>query len=112
MRAVIGPGISLESFEVGDEVWQAFADAAFDMAAISRCYPVVSTGYTDGDGSPSEKWHIDLPGCNRSQLLKAGLLAGNIVDSSICTYQRYDDFFSARRLGIRSGRIFTAIMLS
>lgn len=112
LRAVIGPGISLQSFEVGDEVWQAFADAIFDMAAISRLYPVVSTGYTDGDGSPSEKWHIDLPGCNRRQLLKAGLLAGNIIDSGICTYQRYDDFFSARRLGIRSGRIFTAIMLS
>ena len=112
MRAVIGPGISLESFEVGDEVWQAFADATFDMAAISRRYPVISTDSTDGDNSPSEKWHIDLPGCNRRQLLKAGLLDGNIFDSGICTYQRYDDFFSARRLGIRSGRIFTAIMLS
>jgi len=28
-----------------------------------------------------------------------------------CTYQQCDDFFSARRLGIQSGRIYTGIVL-
>ena len=38
LKAVIGPGISLESFEVGDEVYQQFADAGFDMDPIARRY--------------------------------------------------------------------------
>ena len=122
LRAVIGPGISLRSFEVGDEVWQAFSDAGFDMTAISRRFPVTCSAKVvltqclpaatvADEVSPAEKWHIDLPGCNRRQLLRAGLPDANITDCAICTYRHYDEFFSARRLGIRSGRIFTAIML-
>lgn len=94
MRAVIGPGISLANFEVGDEVYQQFVDAGFDMSVISRRYA---------------KWHIDLPLCNRLQLEKAGIT--DIYLSGICTYQQHNDYFSARCLGIHSGRIFTGIML-
>lgn len=94
--AQIGPGISLESFEVGNEVYEAFAKAGFDMQAIARRF---------------EKWHIDLPECNRLQLLHAGLNTDNIHDCGICTYKEYYRFFSARRLGIQSGRIFTGIMM-
>ena len=94
LKAVIGPGISLESFEVGDEVYQQFADAGFNMPAISHQYV---------------KWHIDLPMCNRLQLEEMGVK--DIFLSGICTYLQYQDYFSARRLGINSGRIFTGIML-
>lgn len=94
MKAVIGPGISLESFEVGDEVYQQFADAGFDMSAISRRFA---------------KWHIDLPMCNRLQLEETGVT--DIYMSDICTYQQASDYFSARRLGINSGRIFTGVMV-
>ena len=93
LKAVIGPGISLESFEVGDEVYQQFADAGFNMGQITRKY---------------SKWHIDLPLCNRLQLEEWGVK--DIYMSGICTYQQYNDYFSARRLGINSGRIFTGIM--
>lgn len=96
LRAVVGPGISLESFEVGQEVYDAFAAAGFDMPVISRRY---------------DKWHLDLPECNRQQLLALGVPPDHIVMSGICTYQQHDRFFSARRLGIRSGRIFTGIIL-
>ena len=96
IQAQIGPGISLDSFEVGDEVYDAFAQAGFDMAAISQ---------------KQAKWHIDLPVCNRLQLIAAGLKPEHINMSDICTYKMYDMFFSARRLGINSGRIFTAIMM-
>ena len=98
LRAQIGPGISLDSFEVGDEVYEAFADAGFDMKTISKRYP-------------TNKWHIDLPACNRQQLLATGLPAAAISVSSVCTFKEYDTFFSARRLGRESGRIFTGIML-
>ena len=94
LKAVIGPGISLESFEVGDEVYQQFADAGFDMHAIARKY---------------KKWHLDLPLCNRMQMENLGVR--DILMSDICTYQHCDDYFSARRLGVKSGRIFTGILL-
>ena len=94
MKAVVGPGISLESFEVGEEVYQQFADADFDMSKIARMYA---------------KWHIDLPMCNRLQLEDAGIT--DVYMSGICTYTQHDDYFSARRLGINSGRIFTGVMM-
>ena len=94
--AQIGPGIHLDSFEVGDEVYEAFAQAGFDLSPISK---------------REEKWHIDLPECNRLQLIAAGLSPKNISVSPVCTFQQADNYFSARRLGINSGRIFTGIIL-
>jgi copper oxidase (laccase) domain-containing protein len=61
--------------------------------------------------SQQEKWHIDLPECNRLQLLSCGIPAANIQLSGICTYTDSAHFFSARKLGVASGRIFTAIVL-
>ena len=94
--AQIGPGIHLDSFEVGDEVYEAFEQAGFDMPTMSI---------------KKEKWHIDLPECNRQQLIAAGIPTASIAVSPICTYQQSADYFSARRLSINSGRIFTGIML-
>lgn len=96
LQAVIGPGISLDSFEVGDEVYDQFLSAGFDMQPISR---------------REAKWHIDLPMCNRLQLMEAGIPSNNIQMTNICTYQQYDRYFSARRLGIQSGRIYTGILI-
>lgn len=96
LQAVVGPGISLDSFEVGDEVYEQFAEAGFAMERISR---------------RDEKWHIDLPECNRLQLVEAGVPDAQIQMTNICTFQQYDRYFSARRLGIQSGRIFTGILL-
>lgn len=96
LQAVIGPGISLDSFEVGDEVYDQFLSAGFDMQPISR---------------REAKWHIDLPMCNRLQLMEAGIPADHIQMTNICTYQQYDRYFSARRLGIQSGRIYTGILI-
>ena len=104
IQAQIGPGIGLESFEVGDEVYEAFAQEGFAMETISKKYP-------SADFS-REKWHINLPECNRLQLLATGIPFGQIGVSPICTYKHSDDYFSARRLGINSGRIFTAILIS
>lgn len=96
LLAVIGPGISLDAFEVGDEVYDEFASAVFDMAAISR---------------REAKWHIDLKECNRLQLVSLGIMPRNIQVSGICTYNNYTDYFSARRLGAQSGRIFTGTII-
>lgn len=58
-----------------------------------------------------EKWHIDLPECNRLQLIEAGIPSENINMANICTMKQSDTFFSARRLGIQSGRIFTGMVI-
>lgn len=94
--ACIGPGISLAAFEVGDEVYDAFREAGFDMDRIAR---------------REEKWHIDLWEANRLQLLDYGVARDCIEVAGICTYEHHHDFFSARRLGIRSGRILSGIMI-
>lgn len=96
LKAVIGPGISCDAFEVGDEVYEAFADAGFRMEAISR---------------RKDKWHIDLWECNRLQLTDAGVQPDSITVDGTCTYANHDKFFSARRLGTASGRIFTGIIV-
>lgn len=103
--AQIGTGISLDNFEVGDEVYDTFLREGFDMQAISRRYAA-------SDGSLAEKWHIDLPQCNRLQMMEAGIPEQQIQCSDICTYAHNTDFFSARRQGINSGRIFTGIMIN
>lgn len=99
MLAGIGPSISREAFEVGDEVVDAFRMAGFDLG------PIVSRSLETG------KAHIDLWESNRLQLFHAGLVAPHIEIAGICTYTHYDQFFSARRLGIRSGRILSGIFL-
>jgi len=102
VQAVIGPGISLDAFEVGDEVYEQFRNAGFDTDCIARKYPAANG---------TEKWHIDLFECNRQQLVSQGLKTENIFVSGICTYSNSDRFFSARKLTVNSGRIFTAILI-
>lgn len=94
LKAVIGPGIGLEAFEVGDEVYDAFAFAGFPMGRIAR---------------RMGKWHINLPEANVWLLRQSGVR--DICLCGICTHSHPDEFFSARRLGVRSGRIFSGIML-
>ena len=101
ITAIIGPGISLESFEVGNEVYEEFAKAKFPMEKIAKCYPA-----TNGN----EKWHINLWEANRLLMIKYGIKPENITITGICTYKNHRDFFSARRLGINSGRIFNGII--
>lgn len=96
IKAVVGPGISAGAFEVGDEVYDEFCHNGFDMDAIA-----IRRG----------KWHIDLPLCNRLQLVSCGISGDNVQMSGICTYGSCNDYFSARRLGVASGRIFTGVML-
>lgn len=97
VQVIIGPGIRKESFEVGNEVYEAFQAAGFPMDAIAE---VVDS-----------KWHIDLPKAVVSALTDQGVKKENIKDAGICTYQNYKDYFSARRLTIQSGRIFSGVIL-
>ena len=101
LHAIIGPGIGPESFEVGDDVYDLFAQAGFPMEQLARRYP-------DSRNPQAEKWHIDLWSCNRLQLIEKGVNPENIHVSGIDTYTNYDLFFSARRH--IDGRIINGIM--
>lgn len=99
IHAAIGPGISLEAFEVGDEVYETFKMANFPMEYISVWKP------------ETHKWHIDLPMANILQLQEFGTPVEQIRNCAICTFAQHERFFSARRLGIHSGRILTGIQM-
>lgn len=102
IRCVIGPSIGPEAFEVGDEVYDAFHMADFPMSQIAIRME---------NGSQASSWHINLWKANEWLLLKAGVLPENISVTGICTYTNYRRFFSARRLGINSGRILNGIIM-
>lgn len=120
LTAVIGPGISLENFEVGDEVYEAFEQAAFPMDKVAAQYPNAALKASaeerermaaEGNVVQPLKWHINLPLCNEMVLLHNGVKLENIQNCGICTYTHSDEFFSARKLGVESGRIYTGIFL-
>ena len=107
LQAVIGPGISLQNFEVGDEVYEQFANACFDMERIAKRFRVIQPKAEE----PPLKWHLDLKLSNRIDMETMGVLPQNIIDEEICTYDNTNDYFSARKLGVDSGRIYNGIIL-
>ena len=111
LKAVIGPGISLNNFEVGDEVYAAFEQAAFDMSAIAEERIKRNPNAEDPAKAFERKWHINLPLANIQMLTHNGVDEANIINTGICTFDNADNYFSARRLGIESGRIYTGIII-
>lgn len=97
IQASMGPSICQECFEVGDEVVEEFRETGFLLDEI-----VVRNAATG-------KAHIDLRAANRAVLIDAGVPAAGIITSRHCSRCEPDRFFSARRLGINSGRTFSAI---
>lgn len=111
LKAVIGPGISLDNFEVGDEVYAAFEQAAFDMSTIAEKRIKRNPNADDPAKAFERKWHINLPLANIQMLTHNGVDEANIINTGICTFDNADNYFSARRLGIESGRIYTGIII-
>ena len=107
LKAVIGPGIGPESFQVGQEVVDAFSEAGFPMDQILKdCGPKVPTEDNPMNGG----LHIDLWRANEWLLQESGV--ESIQISGICTYQNNHRFFSARREGLKCGRIINCIKLT
>ena len=106
LKAVIGPGIGPESFQVGQEVVDAFAQAGFPMDHILKdCGPKNPTPQNPMNGG----LHIDLWRANQWLLEELGV--SSIQVSGICTYINNHRFFSARREGTKCGRIINCIKM-
>lgn len=109
--AAIGPGISMDSFEVGQEVVDAFDRASLltDRDSVLRYYEPSALFSGNTETAP----HLDLKEINRQQLTGSGLTVNNIYVSDIDTFTD-ERFFSARREqkgNIKCGRILTGFLL-
>ena len=97
----IGPAISQQNYEVGNEVIQEMSDNGIDLSHSNVCTEKDSTS----------KYHINLKEINRRELISLGVPEANIETSQLCTFEKQELFFSARRQTVHSGRMLTGIML-
>ncbi len=96
--ATMGASICRQCFEVGNEVVEEFAAQHFNLnAMITR-------------NADTGKAHINLQQANAQVLAEAGLDTQNICWNGECSRCNPHAYFSARRLGINSGRTFTGII--
>ncbi len=89
LSAYIGPGISQDNYEVGEEVGELFDD--------------------DVKYFKNGKYYPDLKKDNYKQLLEIGVRTENIEISELCTFKEKDLLHSYRRDRDKSGRMFGVI---
>jgi polyphenol oxidase len=90
--AAIGPCISLEHFEVGDEVAAEFESRGMGDVVIRES---------------GKKTHVDLQKAVRGQLERAGVMRVDV--NKLCTFRDVGDFFSHRRENGVTGRMAAVI---
>jgi len=95
-HAVMMPAISQNNYQVGNDVYQAYTNKNKEME-----------NYFDPqiDGT----WNFDLRGMAEQQLIKTGVKKENIIDINLCTFKMRDLFYSYRRDGKKSGRMFAVM---
>ncbi len=102
LTAWIGPGISLQHFEVNEEIREQFIQKYVGYAtAFHRLAP--HTPRPD----IQESWHADLYALARTQLTIAGVKQIELYP--LCTYHNRNLCFSYRRDGALSGRMASLI---
>ena len=97
-HVVVNPCISVEKFEVGEEVASQFEEL----------FPLDSSCLIDRKNYA--KPHIDLRRAVALQALSMGVDSKNIQVSNDCTFQD-NRFFSARRDGFATGRMVSGVMV-
>lgn len=93
IRLFLSPCLSMQNFEVGEEVAQHFPDHLVDHAAY-------------------EKPHVNLKGLIKEQVINAGVKPSNIVVDDRCTIDHDQLFYSYRREKEQSGRMAGIIKLN
>ncbi len=97
LMAAIGPSVSQESYEVGEEVVQAVHDSFGKNQNLL---------IPQGDG----KGRLDLWKANTIQLHEFGVSSSDIEVSNLCTVRNNEHFFSARKGD--AGRFAAGIVLN
>jgi polyphenol oxidase len=92
IHAYVSPCISLEKFEVGEEVASRFPEKHVDR---SRAKP-----------------HVDLHGFIFHEILKTGIPESHIIRDASCTFRHEKRLHSHRRDGLHSGRMLGVICLA
>ncbi|MES1195907.1 MAG: peptidoglycan editing factor PgeF, partial [Steroidobacter sp.] len=95
LLAWLGPAIGCESFEVGDEVYEAFT---VRNGSNSACFV----------RNDNQRWWADLHGLAHNELRQLGVC--NIFNEAACTVNDASQFFSYRRDG-QTGRMASMIWL-
>ena len=93
--AAIGPCIGSCCFEVGRDVAEAIAGAAYGTHVVAA--------------EQGDKAYVDLRAAVRAQLVAFGLESDRIEDVPGCTKHEPDRFHSFRRDGANAGRMLSAI---
>ncbi|MGM0541233.1 MAG: peptidoglycan editing factor PgeF [Pseudomonadota bacterium] len=104
LMAWIGPAISMQYFEVGQDVYNAFVDQNADN---SRYFHAKRPLGASSESTP-EKYLADLPGLVRKQLNDLGV--SQIYGGDLCSFAQTEDFFSYRRSG-KTGRMACLIWI-
>lgn len=96
--AVIGPSISSEVYEVGDEV---VAEAKKSLPDPEKALILNISG----------KYHFNLWEANKQLMVSSGIPVQNIEIAGECTFSNPHNYFSARKNGIATGRMVSGIMI-
>jgi purine-nucleoside/S-methyl-5'-thioadenosine phosphorylase / adenosine deaminase len=119
--AALGPAVGRCCYEVGPEVAQSFAgqfahaaewfDGPFARLALGEepnPLPWLTMLPPGHEPAPERVW-LDLRAANRWQLIDAGVPAGRIAVSALCTACHTDLLFSYRREGSATGRLMGVV---
>ena len=97
--AGIGPSIHMHAYEVGREVVEAVQASFRNSPALLK--PSLNEG----------KAYFDLWEANQTVLMESGIAEENIEVMGLCTFEHAGLFYSARREGVDTGRMVSAIRL-
>jgi YfiH family protein len=96
--AAIGPSISPDIYEVGNEVVEEVKKSfSYDDILLNK--------------NSSGNFHLNLWEANRQILLETGLTEKNIEILGECSFTQTSKYFSARKEGMDTGRMVSGIML-
>lgn len=97
----IGPSISQEKYEVGEDVYNSFVEQQGEKSKRLFQHNAVT-----------DKYFPDLWEANKAQAIDFGLKEENIEVAGICTFSNPDKFYSARYFKNKTGRFAAGIMLN
>jgi YfiH family protein len=99
----VGPSISAERYEVGEDVRARFLASGWPPARLERWFRAAPR---------PDHWLFDGWESVRDQLLSAGVPDGSIYSAGLCTSANPDLFCSYRRDGKGAGRVAAGIRMA